>query len=193
MKKMVLMTLAMLCSFVWGDDVVALPEPVDATSVISEEAARNAERERLTRARQQLDAQYREDMKACYQYFDVTSCRLKARDRRIEANAVLRKEEIEFNAQERRRHAQEAQRALAEKNSEAQQKQSQAERAAAIAASKERADANAQKQIDHALQGTKRGDYEQKQREAAQHREDVARKIRERNKEPAAPLPVPSK
>ena len=183
MKKTALITVAMLCSIAWAEGV----------SPISDEAARDAERERLTRARQQLDAQYREDMKACYQYFDVNSCRLKARDRRIEANALLRKDEIAFNAQERERHAQEAQRAVAEKNSEAQQKQSQAERAAAMAASKERADANAQKQIDHALQGTKRGDYVQKQRDAAQHREEVARKIRERDKEPAAPLPVPSK
>jgi hypothetical protein len=80
---------------------------------------------------------------------------------------------------------------LADRNSEASQKKAQAERAASIAASKERADANAQKQIDHALQGTKRGDYEQKQREAVQRRADAEKKLRERNKEPAAPLPVP--
>jgi hypothetical protein len=80
---------------------------------------------------------------------------------------------------------------VAERTSEAERKKSETERAAAIAASKDRADANAQKQIDHALQGTKRGEYEQKQREAAQHRADVEKKQRERTKQPAAPLPVP--
>jgi colicin import membrane protein len=157
------------------------------------EEERNEERSRLSRERQVLEDQYKRDMQQCYQNFDVTSCRLKARNRRIEANAVLRKDELRFNAQERQIHAMDARRNLAERTSEAEQKKSDAERAAAIAASKDRADVNAQKQIDHALQGTKRGEFEQKQREAAQRREDAAKKIRERKGEPAAPLPVPSK
>jgi hypothetical protein len=144
-------------------------------------------------ARQALDSQYKQDMSLCYQNFDVTSCRLKARDRRIEANSVLRREELRFNAQERQINAEDARRAVAERTSEAEQKNAEAERAATIAAAKDRADANAQKQIDHALKGTKRGDYEQKQRDAAQHRADVEKKQRERSKEPAAPLPVPGR
>ena len=189
MRKIGLALFFVMSAWAWADEPVA--SDASATQApANDEAVRNAERERLTRARQQLDAQYREDMKTCYQYFDVTNCRLKARDRRIEANALLRKEELEFNANERQIQAEQARRAVAERNSEAERKKSEAERAAAIAASKDRADANAQKQIDHALQGTKRGDYEQKQREAAQHREDVAKKLRERNKEPAPPLPV---
>lgn len=157
------------------------------------EAERSAERIRLSGERQALEDQYKQDMKECYQKFDVTSCRLKARERRIEANTTLRQEELRFNAQERKIHALEVRRNLAERNSDADLKKSEADRAAAIAASKERADANAQKQIDHALQGTKRGEYEQKQREAAQHRADVEKKLRERSKDAAAPLPVPSK
>jgi len=155
------------------------------------DAERTEERIRLTRERQALEDKYRQEMKLCYQNFDVNSCRLQARDRRIEADTALRKQELRFNAQERQIHADEARRSLADRNSEASQKKAQAERAASIAASKERADANAQKQIDHALQGTKRGDYEQKQREAVQRRADAEKKLRERNKEPAAPLPVP--
>ena len=146
------------------------------------EDERNAERQRLKLARQTLDSQYKQDMALCYQNFDVTSCRLKARDRRIDANSLLRQEELRFNAQERQINAEDARRALAERNSEAEQKKAEAERAASIAAAKDRADANAQKKIDHALQGTKRGEYEQKQREAAQHREDAAKKLRERTK-----------
>ena len=100
---------------------------------------------------------------------------------------------MRFNASERRIQAAETVQRTEEKNSEAKQKEMQAERAQAIQARKDKADANAQKQIDHELQGTKRGEYEQKQRDAAQHRADLEKKIRERTKEPGAPLPVPGK
>ena len=155
------------------------------------EEARSQERDRLSKARQQLDDQYNQDMKRCYQEFDVNSCRLKARDRRIDANNVLRKEEISFNKLERQIQTEEAKQKLADRTSEAELQRQEAERAERVAASKERADANAQKKIDHALQGTKRGEYEQKQREAAQRRADIEKKFRERTKEPGAPLPVP--
>ncbi len=94
---------------------------------------------------------------------------------------------------ERQIRTEEAKQRLVERQSEAKLKKDEADRAEAIAAAKERANANAQKQIDHALKGTKRGEFEQKQRDAEQHRENVARKLRERNKEPAAPLPVPAR
>ena len=100
---------------------------------------------------------------------------------------------MNFNAVERQVKLEDAKRRLEERNSEASRKDAEAQRAQAVAAAKERADANAQKQIDHALQGTKRGEYEQKQRDAAQHRADVEKKLRERTKEPAAPLPVPTR
>jgi hypothetical protein len=204
MKKLLLIFFAcMSCPVLSADPLmvdsaatVASSSAVNASSAASvwpSEVERNAERQRLTLARQALESQYKQDMSLCYQNFDVTSCRLKARDRRIEANAVLRQQELRFNAQERQINAEDARRALAERTSEAEQKKAEAERAATIAAAKDRADANSQKKMDHALQGTKRGDYEQKQREAAQHREDAAKKLRERNKEPAAPLPVPGK
>ncbi|PUE60513.1 hypothetical protein B9Z44_13600 [Limnohabitans curvus] len=198
MKKMFFSLLACVCVTAWcvepSVNAAAPASGVVASQPLSgfpSDAERNEERVRLTRERQALEDKYRQEMKLCYQNFDVNSCRLQARDRRIEADTALRKQELRFNAQERQIHADEARRSLADRNSEASQKKAQAERAASIAASKERADANAQKQIDHALQGTKRGDYEQKQREAVQRRADAEKKLRERNKEPAAPLPVP--
>lgn len=154
---------------------------------------RQAEGQRLSAARLQMDADYQKELKGCYQNFDVTSCRLQARERRIQANAALRQEELRYNASERRIQAAEAMQRTEEKNSEAKQKEMQAERAQAIQARKDKADAHAQKLIDHELQGTKRGAYEQKQRDAVQHRADLEKKVRERTKEPAAPLPVPSK
>jgi hypothetical protein len=190
MKQLLIALSLFVGALTWAQDLVTVA-PVAPAASSSLEDQRNAERERLTRERRQLEDNYKQDMRLCYQDFDVTSCRLKARDRRIDANAVLRKEELKFNASERLIQAEEAKRSVAERTSEAERKKSEAERAAAMAASKDRADANAQKQIDHALQGTKRGEYEQKQREAAQHRADVEKKQRERTKQPAAPLPVP--
>jgi hypothetical protein len=190
MKQLLIALSLFVGALTWAQDLVTVA-PVAPAASSSLEDQRNAERERLTRERRQLEDNYKQDMRLCYQNFDVTSCRLKARDRRIDANAVLRKEELKFNASERLIQAEEAKRSVAERTSEAERKKSETERAAAIAASKDRADANAQKQIDHALQGTKRGEYEQKQREAAQHRADVEKKQRERTKQPAAPLPVP--
>ena len=190
MKQLLIALSLFVGALTWAQDLVTVA-PVAPAASSSLEDQRNAERERLARERRQLEDNYKQDMRLCYQNFDVTSCRLKARDRRIDANAVLRKEELKFNASERLIQAEEAKRSVAERTSEAERKKSEADRAAAMAASKDRADANAQKQIDHALQGTKRGEYEQKQREAAQHRADVEKKQRERTKQPAAPLPVP--
>ena len=199
MKKLFLFCVTCFCALAWSVEPTAtavVSAPVMSASqstAFPSEAVRNEERERLTRLRQELEDTYKKDMRQCYQKFDVTSCRLQARDRRIEANKILRKDELRFNAMERQIQAEETRRSVAERNSEAEQKKAEAQRAASIAASKEHADANAQKQIDHALQGTKRGDYEQRQREAAQRKADLEKKLRERNKEPAAPLPVPSR
>lgn len=185
MKKVALwFAFAMCASTAW-----AQPEAVNAPTM----EERQAEGQRLSAARQKIDADYQQELKACYQNFDVTSCRIQARERRIHASSALRQEELRYNASERRIQAAEAVQRTLEKNSEAKQKEAEAERAQAIQARKDRADANTQKQLDHELQGTKRGEYEQKQRDAAQHRADVEKKRRERTKEPAAPLPVPSK
>lgn len=168
-------------------------QTVQVTTDVSTVEARQAEGQRLSRLRQKLDDDYQQEVKACYQFFDVTRCRIEARERRIHANAALRKEELRYNASERRIQAAEAIERTEEKNSDAKLKEAEAQRAQAMQARIERADANAQKQMEHELQGTKRGEYEQKQREAAQHRADVEKKLRERTKEPAAPLPVPGR
>lgn len=163
------------------------------TSVFPSEEARAQERQRLDQQSQKIEDQYMQDIKRCYQQFDVVSCKLKARDRRIEAKNALRKEELPFKTMERHIKTEEAKQRLAERQSDANLKQQEADRARALAESKQRADANAQKQIDHELKGTKRGAYEQKLREAEDHRTKVEKKQRERDKEPAAPLPVPGR
>jgi len=189
MKTWGFLLLACACFVATAEEAVVVPT---AVGQYASEQERQAERDRLTKARQQLDDQYNQDMTRCYQEFDVNTCRLKARDRRIDANNVLRTEETRFNILERQIQTEEAKKKLADRTSEAELQRQEAERVERVAAAKERADANAQKKIDHALQGTKRGEYEQKQREAAQRRADLEKKQRERSKEPAAPLPVPT-
>ncbi len=200
MNKLLFVLNLCVCAVAFAADVDVQSESASSAvgaashaAVFPSEEARAQERQRLDQKKQQIDDQYKQDMKQCYQQFDVVSCKIKARDHRIEAKAALRKEELPFKVMERQIKTEEAKQRLAERQSEAKLKKDEADRAEAIAAAKDRAAANAQKQIDHALKGTKRGDYEQKQRDAAQHREDVAKKLRERNKEPAAPLPVPGR
>ena len=187
-----------LCALAQAQAVVA-PVPVAQSAASSpalepavpSEAQRQAQSQQLLERRKQLDEAYKQDMKICYQQFDVTSCRNEARERRIQANAVLRQEELKFNASERQIKAAEAQRRIAEKNADAQRQDPQAQRAEAVQQAQDRAERNAQKQIDHANKGGSREAFEAKQREAAEHRANLEKKRRERDKPPAAPLPVP--
>ena len=145
----------------------------------------------LSARRSAIDAQYKQALKACYQNFDVNNCRVQAREQRIAADKALRPEELAYKAMERRINVAETRQRLADKNSEAQQKEAEAQRAQALEERKQRAGTAEQKQIDHALKGTHRGDYDERLREAQAHRANVEKRQRERNKTPAAPLPVP--
>ena len=155
------------------------------------EQERVAISQRLSERRQAIETEYKKALKACYQNFDVNTCRIEARERRIQADKALRPEELTFNAMERRIHAQEERQRLAEKNSEAQQKDAQAQRAQALQAHQQHVDAVEQKRVEQDLKGTHRGDYLEHQREIQEHRASVEKRQRERTKAPADPLPVP--
>lgn len=189
MKKICVIFSLLISGSLLADDAVS-PNGVPITAFPSEQD-RALERQRLDQKSQQIEDQYKQDTKDCYQKFDVVSCKISARERRIAARTALRKEERPFKALERQIKTEEAKQRLAERQNDAELKLRDAERAEALTSAKERSDANAQKQIDHALKGTKRGDYEQKQREAAQHRAEAEKRLRERGKDVAAPLPVP--
>lgn len=171
----------------------AAPLKTDAVNVSLPDndsaAERAVQRQQLATRRQQLETDYNEAMKLCYQKFDVTSCRLDARERRLQANAVLRKDEIVFNTVDRRLRAEEAERRSAENDAAARDRE-QARQTEAADNAKALADRAAQKQADHATRGQQREAYDQKQREAAQRRTDLEQKRRERAK-PAAALPLP--
>lgn len=136
-----------------------------------------------------LDDQYKQEMRLCYQNFDVTSCRLQARDKQIQANAQLRKDELAHKNLERQIKSAQAQQRSLERDS--QEQQQQADREQAVKAAREREQSQADKLSEHAAKGGQREAYEQKQREAQTHRDDLEKMRRERNANPAKPLPVP--
>jgi colicin import membrane protein len=150
--------------------------------------ARQAESARLDARRQALEETYNEDMRLCYQQFNVTRCRLQARDRRIEAHAELRRDELAHKDLERRIKAEETQQRMAERAVQAQQPSG---REQALQAAQDRAQRQADKLAEHEAKGGQREVYEQKQREAQAHRDSLEKKRRERSKPPAEPLPVP--
>ncbi len=164
--------------------VVAQPNALALTPQESQ-----AEGLRLQARRAELERIYQQDMAVCYQQFDVTRCRNVARDKRIEANATLRKDELAYNARERRLAAEEAQR-------RSDDRLRQAQRNAQEAALPENAlPTQSQRQSDITPQqrngNNQRAAYEEKQREAADRRSRLEKRLRERDKPPAAPLPIP--
>lgn len=155
------------------------------------EMERQAQSQRLQERREQLEASYLQDLRACYQQFDVTSCRLQAREKRIRANAALRQDEIAFNKAERLLKAEEAQRRLMDKQSDGERQEATVQREEAQQNARNRLERQTLKLAEHDTKGQGQKAYEQKQREAREHRAELEKKLRERNKPPAAPLPVP--
>jgi hypothetical protein len=142
-----------------------------------------AQNEQLQARRAAMEQAYLQDMAVCYQRFDVVTCRNEAREKRIETNAALRKDELAHNARERQRAAEEAQRRADEKQRDAQEK--------AMEASTRETTSNTSPKAQPINDNSHRTAYEQKQREAAERRSNIDKRLRERDKPPATPLPLP--
>lgn len=145
-----------------------------------------AQTESLQARRAAIEQTYRQDMAVCYQRFDVVSCRNEAREKRIETSAALRKDELAHNARERQLAAQEAQRRSDEKLRDAQEKAMDTAAREALPQSNTRSP-----QAQPSQDSSERAAYEKKQREAADRRSSIEKRLRERDKPPAAPLPLP--
>jgi colicin import membrane protein len=145
-----------------------------------------AQTEQLQARRAAIEQTYQQDMAVCYQRFDVVSCRNEAREKRIQTSAALRKDELAHNARERQLAAQEAQRRSDEKLRESEEK-------AIDATAREAQPQNSTRlpQSQQSRDNSERAAYEQKQREAAERRSSIEKRLRERDKPPAAPLPLP--
>ena len=142
-----------------------------------------AQSDQLQARRAAMEQAYQQDMAVCYQRFDVVSCRNEAREKRIATNAALRKDELAHNALERQRAADEAQRRADEKQREAQDR--------AVEASTRETSPNISPKAQPINDNNQRAAYEQKQREAAERRSNIDKRLRERDKPPAPPLPLP--
>ena len=179
MKHLVVIVLGWLAMYgAWADELPTLQE-------------RQANDARLQARRSAIDDEYKQALKACYQQFDVNNCRMQARERRIAADKELRPEELAHKAIERRIQADEARQRLEERSRDAEQKDAQAKHAQALQDRMQRASEAEKRQIEHELKGTHRGEYDERVRHVQEHRESVEKRLRERSKPPAAPLPVP--
>lgn len=169
--------------------------PVTTDSVIQVPSLSHEQREQikadLDERRSALEAQYKQNKRACYQFFDVSGCQLKARDAYLQAHVALRKEELRYLDREREFKNQEVAEGLAQRVSEDSQKKAQEQRDQSVREAQQRQAENARKQLDFASKGSKRAEYEQKQKEAQAHRQSVQDQINERDKPAAPTLPVP--
>ena len=193
-KRQVLRLFVLLAWLPISGALAQIPEPS-----LEERQAQGAQ---LQVRRAALEKTYQQEVTQCYQRFDVTRCRNAAREEHIEANAALRQEELAHSARERLLAAQEAQRRSEEKQREAQSKAQSKEQSKAqegVAPSTESravrdphvSRAVRDPQLQQRQDNQQRAAYEQKQREAAERRERLENRLRERDKPPADPLPMP--
>ena len=175
-----------------------------------------AEKARISAERAQAEAVFQAEEKACYRKFAVNDCIDKARAKRREVMAELRRHEIALNDAERRRKAEERVREIEERNAGDAQSGQAEQRAKALAQQQGREDRAAAKAAERAareeraapvaLEKTKQGKGQaQKDSEAVRNRmqqeERIAqaqerkakfeKRLAERKKPAAAPLPVP--
>lgn len=172
-----------------------------------------AEHQRIDEARAQAMADFNAEDIACYQRFAVSGCLKQVQSRRRAVLADLKKQEALLQEQERAGQAAEQRRSLAQKALERQQLEAdiRADNAAGRAA--EKLLEQQEKQAAHAAkaqapaasaaapaapigpgateQASNRESYARKQLDAEKKRQDIAKRLAEKDSKPAAPLPVP--
>ena len=175
-----------------------------------------AEQARIRAERNQAEAVFLAEEKACYGKFAVNDCVDAARAKRREVLAGLRRQEIALNDAERRRKAAERVRELEERNSSEAQRGQAEQRTKALAQQRDREARAAEKAAERAsregrVQSAKPEkskhdtSREQKNNEAARNRKQqeerlaqaqerkakFEKRLAERKKPAAEPLPVP--
>ncbi|MDE2607785.1 MAG: hypothetical protein KGL68_17880 [Burkholderiales bacterium] len=175
-----------------------------------------AQRERIRVEREAAGKRFDEAQKACRSKFAVNDCVDQARRERDDVLSGLKRQERVLDDAERMRRAAERQKALDERRSPERQQEEAQRRAKALADQKSRDARAAAKGAGRtpdgrpAPQGTPRGpvspgshgispeeaaknraEYEQRMREAQQHKAEVEARNAKRTQPPAAPLPTP--
>jgi hypothetical protein len=165
------------------------------------------ERARLETERMTLEAGVKQQEAACYARFAVADCLYQVRVQRRAAMEQLKKQEIVLNAAERKLKAEEQLERLKAKTSPQQLEEEAARRLEALAAQQEREDRAVQKAKDAALPtpGTREAkpgepapdsiknqqQYQDKLKEADEHRASRQKSNQENSGAPAKPLPAP--
>lgn len=175
-------------------------------------------RTRIARDRAEANARFAAQEKQCYQRFAVNDCLDNARRLRRQSLGVLSREEMGLNEARRRQTSAARQRELEEKSHAETERQVQSREGRAQPPDGKRNHSAGWQQLTppadgasapspqpappHRAKPKKPGPttaevteaerrFQEKQREAAKHRDDLARKLAQRKKPPAAPLPVP--
>ena len=176
----------LLAGLVWGSAA-----PAQTPAALPNADAVSARGTELKKQRDALESSYKQQLKQCYQEFNVTGCRNDAREKYVVAHRALSKLELDNASQERAIQAHQARQRLADRQAEAAERALEAEKAKQ--ASVDRANHNANKQADHVPDASKRGQFDEKQRDAQERRQEVERRARERERDKprAAPLPAP--
>lgn len=172
------------------------------------------ERARIAAERAKADAQFAQDEKACYAKFAVNDCQNEARARRREALADLRRQEVSLNDAQRKRKGADRIRSIEERANQQKQEREAQDRAKAADSARSRDERAAQKTTERAAgeagqqaRSAKPGEvgraprktdtaealkkHNERLEEAKARRERIAKKQKERQKPPAAILPVP--
>lgn len=171
----------------------------------------DAQRARIAAERAKADAQFAQDEEACYARFAVNDCQNEARARRRETLADLRRQEVSLNDEQRKRKGADRIRSIEERAGQQKQEREAQDRAKAVDGTRLREDRAAQKAADRAASEASQAarpakierqrktvdtadalrKHKERQEEAKARRERVEKKQKERQKPPAAALPVP--
>jgi len=183
MNKRLGLLLLLLCGLVHADD--------------------SAEKERLKKQREAIEAEHAQREKACHQQFVVNSCLEKARVDRQKALQTVRTQELVIEDAERRERAQAQAERLEKKAQAAQERNSKkavepkpakAPRAAPPPKAAKPPAPKASAAERSANEKQEREAFEARQREIKAHREAVEKRNAERakRKPPPQPLPIPA-
>lgn len=147
----------------------------------------DAERARLAKERQAMDAAYEADRAACYKKFAVESCLQDSRARRRTLNDNIKRQEAVVNDIDRQRRGADEQLKLDQKAADAASSDAETKRQQALQSQQDRE----QRAADHAAsraqaaadQAEQQRRFQQKQQD---HQDELAKQARERAQEPAA-------
>lgn len=203
-------TLAHLLSIA-GLALTTMAFPLPAPAQAPEQKQLAAEQARIVAEREQAETAFRQQEKACYGKFAVNDCLQAARKKRREVDAALRRQEISLNDATRQRKAAERLRDIEERAATPAQPRPQAvqphsSRAAESAAkeSSRQEQAAGRQQRSQQKQAKKAAGIEEKNsavtlsqqrheerlQQAAERRAKLDKRLADRKKPPAQPLPV---